>query len=390
MSAFGNILGIRMTLLLGFGPVVLPAPAEALESIETFEIKMSAIASSGFKLVLHAGREGPLGLLGPPFVSDPRFQRDARIVVAVLFGVKPVAVFDGVITKSQYLPGMGDNEGKLVLLGRDLSHLLDLEERSTEHPAMDETVIGNLITAEYGLYGIIPVIMPPVVIDPPIPVDRTPHQACTDMEYLRRMARRHGYKTFIDPGPVPGTSQLYWGPIPRPGLPQKTLSVNLGPMTDATDVTITHNGETLTTVSAQVHDRNTGQTTPVEAPVATTAPQGAAPDSLTRFGQTRTTRMQTSGLNAMQAYARAQGIVNRSAEDVVEVTGTVNTVRYNDVLKPYQTVLLRGVGPIYNGSYTVAEVRHRISPGDYSQTFTLRRGELYALSPVVPPEVAPL
>ena len=98
--------------------------------------------------------------------------------------------------------------------------------------------------------------------------------------------------------------------------------------------------------------------------------------------------MQTSGLNAVQAYGRAQGIVNRSAEDVVEVTGTLNTIRYNAVLKPYQSVFLRGVGPIYNGSYTVAEVRHKISPGDYSQTFTLHRGELYAMAPVVPPEVA--
>ena len=77
MSAFGNLLGIRVSLMLGFGPVVTPAPLNAMESIEEIEVRQSMIGDSGFKLSLHAGRDGPLGLLGPSFVDDPRFQRGA-------------------------------------------------------------------------------------------------------------------------------------------------------------------------------------------------------------------------------------------------------------------------------------------------------------------------
>ena len=61
MSAFGNILGVRVTLLLGKEAVIAPAPLEAMESIEEIEIRQSMEGDSGFKLTLLAGREGPLG-----------------------------------------------------------------------------------------------------------------------------------------------------------------------------------------------------------------------------------------------------------------------------------------------------------------------------------------
>jgi hypothetical protein len=153
MSAFGNILGIRMTLLLGLGPVVSPAPLNAMESIEELEVRQSMIGDSGFKLSMRAGRNGPLGLLGPPFVDDPRFQRGARIVVTMWNGIKPTPIFDGIITKTQYLPGSGENEGRYIMLGRDLTWLMRREQKRVQHPAQDETIIANVITAAYAANG---------------------------------------------------------------------------------------------------------------------------------------------------------------------------------------------------------------------------------------------
>ena len=108
--------------------------------------------------------------------------------------------------------------------------------------------------------------------------DRVPQQTCSDWAYLCAMAGRHGHKVFLDPGPVPGVSQLYFGPVPRPGLPQKPISVNLGPMSDAYDVNVEHDGETLTAARAKVHDRPTGQVTELQIPTSTNTPQSLLAD----------------------------------------------------------------------------------------------------------------
>jgi len=388
MSAFGNILGIRVLLQFGNTAVLLPAGLDVMEAIEEIELSCSARSGSGFRLVLAAERSGPLGVFGAPFVDDPKFQSGGRIGVSMVMGFKPVPVFHGLISRSQYLPPNDAHDGRVVLLGKDLSSLMDRTEVQTEWPGLAPNFIATAILAQYVAEGIAPVVIPPQIFEQPNPVDHTPQQNCTDMQYLRHLARTNGHHAVLQPGPAPGTSTFYWGPLPVPGLLQKTLSVNVGPMSDAFDVTITHNGGQITSAGARVIDRMTGEDMTVEVPGLTGAPQGAKPEWLTRSGQLREERVAVSGMSAMQATARATARLQETAERAVEVSGTINNVRYNDVLKPFQQVNLRGVGSIYNGVYTVTEVRHTIRPGDYSQTFKLQRGELYSIAPVVPPEVA--
>jgi len=229
----------------------------------------------------------------------------------------------------------------------------------------------------------LPMVLPPKVVDPPIPIDRVPQQNCSDWAYLKHMARRHGYETYVDPGPLPGMNLLYWGPPVRPGIPQRAMTVNSGPASDAYDIDIAHSGEELTVVESSVIDRFTGVETPVLALVNSQSPLGAVPESVVRFGQTRSKSILTSGLNMAQAMARAQAEVDESARDVIRVTGTLDSTRYNGALKARDRIDLRGVGLTYDGAYKVAEVRHRIKPGGYEQGFVLRRSETLPLSPLV-------
>lgn len=390
MSAFGNILGIRASLLLGKEAVILPAPPDAMEAIEEIEVRQSMEADSGFKITLLAGREGPLGAFGPPFAKDPRFQRGARVVLTVWNGIAPTPIFDGVVTKTQYLPGDGENEGRYLMLGRDLTYMMDREEKRVQHPALTPELIVYALVAQYATYGVVPLALPPEVSVPKTPVEGAPQQTGTDLEYMKKLSEKHGYRVFLDPGPLPGFSQLYFGPVPRPGLPQKPISVNLGPMSDAFDVTVQHDGENLTAARAKVHDRTTGQVTPLEIPMATKTPQSALSDALTQLGQTKTTELETSGENAAETLARLISTVNKPAETVVKVTGTIDNTRYNAVLKAYYSVDIRGLGDLYDGTYTVSEVRHILKPGDYRQTFTLHRDGLFPIVPAVAPEVAPI
>lgn len=385
MSLLGNILGVRMNLMIGPSPVALPMPIEALEAIDELEVKLSDTEPSGFRLVLHAGRNGPLDFLETPFVADPRFSVGARVIVTMFFDIKPTVIFDGLVSERHVSPGDGANQGKLTLLGRDLSFEMDKEVKRKEHPAMDETAIATIIAGSYAQFGMVPMVLPPKMIDPPIPIDRTPQQRCSDWAYLNHMARRHGYETYIDPGPVPAVNTLYWGPTPRPGVPQPAITINSGPASDAYDVDISHTAEQLTIVQGEVIDRQTGAKMPVIALMPSNEPLGALPDGLTRMGQTRIVPVDTSGLSFTQAMAKAQAIVDQSARGVVRVTGNVNSVRYNRALKARDRVHLRGAGTSFNGEYKVSEVRHRIRPGSYEQGFVLTRGELGPKLPVVIP-----
>jgi hypothetical protein len=163
------------------------------------------------------------------------------------------------------------------------------------------------------------------------------------------------------------------------------MSVNQGPASDAFDVQIDHSAEELTSVEGSVQDRLSGQTVPVVAPLPTRPPLGLVPEGVRRIGRTRKTPIPTSGLNAAQAYGRALAEVDASAAEPIRVTGTLNTVRYNAPLKARSLVDLRGVGLTFDGTYKVAEVRHRIRPGDYVQDFTLTRSELGPKLPLVRP-----
>jgi hypothetical protein len=385
MSMVGNILGVRANILIGPSPVALPMPIEALQAIEELEIKLSDTGPSGFKLVLHAGRNGPLDFLETPFVADPRFSVGARLVVTIICDITPTVIFDGLVSERHVSPGSGPRDGRLTLLGRDLSVEMDKEVKQAEHPAMDETAIATIIAASYAQFGMIPMVMPPKVIDQPIPIDRTPQQRCSDWAYLKHMATRHGYETYVDPGPAPLTNTLYWGPNPRPGIQQRAITINSGPASDAYDVNITHSAEKLTIVQGQVADRTTGTTMPVLALVPSTEPMGLLPEGIARMGQTRIVPLDCSGLNFAQAMARAQAIVDESARDVVKVTGTLNAAQYNGALKARDKVDLRGAGLTFNGTYKVSEVTHKLKPGSYSQGFVLTRGELGPKMPMVIP-----
>jgi hypothetical protein len=92
-----------------------------------------------------------------------------------------------------------------------------------------------------------------------------------------------------------------------------------------------------------------------------------------------------SGLTSIQAYARAQGITDKSVDSVVTAQGELDALRYNNILKPRGIVGLRGAGFTYDGMYYVKSVSHSISKGQYKQRFSLTREGTGAITPVVIP-----
>ncbi|WP_117190426.1 hypothetical protein [Rhizobium terrae] len=378
-----NLLGVRLNMLIGPAPVALPAPVGVLEALTEVEVTHSDRERSGFRLSFAIGRGGPLEFLDYELVANPLLAVGARVVLTVVFDITPRVIMDGIVTKRDVVPGDQPGQGVLVLTGDDISILFEKEEKRIEHPAQAEPVIVAKIAASYAEYLVAPLPTPPPALDQPIPVDRTPVQCGSDWDYLHEMAERYGFVTFIEAGPAPLSNMLYWGPPVRIGLPQKALNVNLGPITNVSSVSLSENLLATKFVSSKVKDRLTGQEVPVIALMPTRPPLGAVPTTLTNMSMTRQVGMETSGLNAMQALARALGQLDASSDDTVTVSGTLDSVAYNDVLKARALVDLRGAGFSFDGTYVVRSVTHRLARGGYSQDFSLSRAELGALSPLV-------
>jgi hypothetical protein len=226
-------------------------------------------------------------------------------------------------------------------------------------------------------------VIPPPMIDPPIPIERTPVQRATDLGYLKQMAERHGYVIYVSPGPAPFTNLAYWGPPIRVGIPQKALSTNLGPETNLLNVNFQNNATAPTLVSGQVQDRQTGQTMPVRTFASLRPPLASQPAILTQQPNVRTTRFQGSGLTITQAFGRAQGATDTSTDAVIQVSGELDAVRYGDILQARGLVGLRGAGYTHDGFYYVKSVTHSLQRGAYHQRFTLTREGVGSTKPVV-------
>ncbi len=213
---------------------------------------------------------------------------------------------DGFITHQQLDPA----KSILTITGEDVSVMMDLTEKSAEHPALDETLIAAKIIATYAQYGLTPKIIPPPILDPPLPIERTPVQQGTDLAYLIAMAKRFGYVFYVKPGPAPLINTAYWGPPERLGLPQPALSVNMGNQTNVESLTFKNDALVPTLVQGLVQDRLTNFPLPVFSlplPPYNLPPLESEPSLILNQPNVRTKQFRESGLTAQEALARAQG-----------------------------------------------------------------------------------
>lgn len=378
-----SLSNLQLTLLLG-PTIAIPAPPLVTESLQNVEVTHSDEGRSGFQLTFQAGRSGALDLIDYPLLSLPLLRPFNRVILIITINATPQVLMDGIITHQELSPGAEPGQATLTVTGEDVSVMMDLEEKSAEHPAQDETIIANKIILSYAQYGLIPLVIPPPVIDLPIPIERVPVQQGTDLAYLNEMAERHAYVFYVAPGPAPFTNIAYWGPPKRLDLPQRALSVNLGPETNVTTISFRNNAFDQAMVGGQVQDRVTNQTMPVKTFASLRPPLASQPSWLVNQPNVRSRQLRSSGLNTMQAFARAQAMTDAST-DVITADGELDALRYNGILQARGIVGVRGVGYSYDGFWYVKRVTHQIRKGEYKQRFTLAREGLGSTSPVVVP-----
>jgi hypothetical protein len=367
-------LGVRLLLLVG-DPLPLPAPATLTTALTRIEVTNDDTAGDGFQLTFRVSKDtpvdfGPLltGQLGP-------FQ---RVIVTVLLGALPEVLIDGVITHQDLTPGDEPGASTITVTGRDLTQLLDLEERNEEYPNQPDFVIATRILAGYASYGLVPAPTP--TSDVPIFLQRIPRQQETDLRFLQRLARRNGYVFYLEPI-VPGLSTAYFGPENRLGLLQPALTADMGPATNLRSVRFATDGLAPVAPGGTFVEPITKTALPIPPlPSLKVPPLALAPTPARRRTLMRETAQEgpaTAALSVLSAMT--------DAPDAVTAEGEVDSVRYGHVLRARRLVGVRGVGFSYDGPYYVRRVSHTLEPGSYTQRFSLSREGTGSLLPAVIP-----
>jgi hypothetical protein len=239
-----------------------------------------------------------------------------------------------------------------------------------------------LIIAKYAVFGLIPLVIPSLFPDVPVPVERIPKHEGKDLDYVNQLAEDAGYVFYIEPGPLPGANVAYWGPQIKVGVPQPALNLNMDAHTNVESLNFNyHSADTLLPI---VFIQNQLTKVPIPIPIPNQnplqPPLGVFPAPITNFVMMK----ETAKLSPMAAISRGLALASQSA-DAVSADGSLNVVRYGRVLKARQLVGVRGAGLAFDGLYFVNRVTSSIKRGEFKQSFSLTRNGLVSITPTVPP-----
>jgi hypothetical protein len=239
-----------------------------------------------------------------------------------------------------------------------------------------------IMLAKYAAFGVIPMIIPSVLIDIPIPVERIPRQQGSDYDYITQLANEVGYVFYLKPGPAPGTSFGYWGPEIKVGVPQPALNMAMGPHTNVEAINFSFDTDSAKLPVLFIQEPNSKAIIPIPIPPITplNPPLGLIPPIPKEVETIEGTAKLSPIRAALIGLAKAA-----KTTDAVTASGSLDVLRYGRVLQARQLVGVRGAGMAFDGLYYVKSVTHSIKRGEYKQNFTLSRNGIVSITPVVNP-----
>jgi len=291
-------------------------------------------------------------------------------------------LMDGVMTHHE-IRSDGGPSSTLSVKGKDLTALMDvIPFDGLPYPAMPPALRVLVAVAKYAAFGVIPLVIPSILEDVPIPIDRIPRHQGTDYAYIKSLAHDAGYVFYIDPGPVPGVSKAYWGPEIRIGAPQHALNAALdGPHANVKSLSFRFDKERKELPVVYIQEPISKAPIPIPIPDITplSPPLGAVPPLPPKI----TFLNDTAKLNPLAAAMKGLAYSGQHA-DAVFGSGTLDVQRYGHVLQARQLVGVRGAGEAFDGLHYVTSVTTTMKRGEFTQSFNLARNGLLSTLPSVP------
>jgi hypothetical protein len=357
----------ELSLMIG-GIVPQAVPRSVIDALTGVQVTTSSGQKSGFQLTFAVGKRSELlEQLLPQGYFDP----PSRVIIMVTLKGTPAVIMDGVITRHELAPSNEPGQSKLTITGEDVSRIMDVIDWSGfPWAAMPAEARVNLMVLKYAMYGIVPMVMPSVLLDFPNPLEEIPSQEGTDLAYIEALAKIVGYVFYIDPGPAPGVNTAYWGPEIKVGLPQPAITINSDGASNVETLSFSFDGFAKTLFIIVIQEPISKFPIPIPIPDFNPLqpPLGQKPPFPLKVspirGMAKFSPIQAAGIGLAKAAQSA---------DVITGTGTLDVLRYGRVLKARQLVGVRGAGVAYDGLYYVRSVTHDIKRGQYRQSFSLSR-----------------
>ncbi len=268
--------------------------------------------------------------------------------------------FDGYSTEASWqLDAMGSSALTVKALDRTLD--LDAEEKVVGWPGSADSAIAQAVFADHGLSA--RVVDTPAGPDPDVHVA---YQRGTDWAFLRALADKWGYVTYLeaDGDDVVG----HFEPLDPLADPQGELALGFGG--DAYAVSV----EAKLTAGQRV------QASRVPA-LSAAAQQGESAgddeaQGASSLGGAVAVLLTPDDMTGEVDPARAAESLARRSAYAVTLTAEVDTERVGMLVRARRPVLVRGLGTVLSGRYLVDKVRHVVTLAGHTQQLVLTRNAL--------------
>jgi phage protein D len=341
-----------------------PADGELLASVQSLEVEDHADLADMLRLriaiaVASGGSHWNV-------VDDGLFDRLANLRVAAKVGTgRAEPVIDAYVIDSRAAFSSEPGRSVLEVVAMDATALLSLEEKVKSWPDQADSAIASSIFSDYGFTANVRDSQPVRQQE-----DTTTIQRGTDIAFLRKLAERNGYETYVEVAEDGGT-EGHFHPPELDDQPQAVLNVNLGSDTNVDDFNARYDMLAATTAQVTGLDVSDGSTQAADAQNSRQTTLGGS--SAVAADRPRKVLLSGTALSsAGELQTLAQAVVDRSAF-AITAEGTVHGAAIGTLLKAKKPVLVRGAGREFSGTYYVQRVRHVFSGEGHAQRFSLRR-----------------
>lgn len=353
-------------------------PREVIESLVSLSVTSKAGERSGFQLVFNISKTGLIQrVLLPNGFFEPIV---TRVQIVVSIGGTSTVLMDGLIARHELSISNDPSKSTFTVTGEDISLAMDLfDATGIPYPCMPPEARVAAILLGFMQFGLIPEVIPSVMIDVPIPIDKIPVHVGTFLGYIKNLAATVGYVFYIDHVSL-GVNRAYWGPDIRWGNVQPAITVNSDGSSNADSLSFSFDGMSGTLFYLMVQIPQTGYAIPVPVPDLSIMRQPLAAETPIphRFEKIDDTSKLGPISGPLLALSKAL-----QANDAVTAQGTLNVLQYGSILTARSLVDVRGAGFTYDGRYYVKSVTHDIKRGEYKQSFSLVRDGLIPLESTV-------
>ncbi len=299
-----------------------------------------------------------------PYLVDSRLDAGSELAVVAPMSGKNNYLVKGPVTGQRIFFQHGGGGSYVEVEGADTSIKMARESKAVIWSDLTDSDAASQILSQYGY-------------TPDVDSTQAGHfenkhtlvQRASDLEFVRRLARRNGFLFWVDCD-ASGTETAHFKRPKLDGTPALNLDINISSNNLGT-LELSWDVEKYTSVVAA--EVNLSDKSDIAGDVSASPLPSLGSQSLADItGDTRSAHLHAPVDDAGDLKARGEGALIEDAW-FVRASGLTSVSALGDLLRANTVVQLRGTGKRHSGNYYVSSVRHTIDPSAHHMEFELVR-----------------